>query len=121
MTYSAFPQPMDPQEVAAILAEAAADDARAIADVEGASPLAVTPCAHHAFSARVTRGSTFDDHTTQWGQCLTCKDWLVLTDYVDGRSETRRMTDAELARFEARENRIRRGEWLADFAEGHHG
>lgn len=117
MTHS-IPLPIDPHEVAAILAEAGAADARAIADVEGSAPLALTPCAHHAFSARVTRGSTFDDHTTQWGQCLTCKDWLVLTDYVDGRTETRRMTDAELARFEARENRIRRAEWLVDFQEG---
>lgn len=104
-----LPPPIDPDQLALILAEAAAADQRTISDVEGSAPLAAAACGHEAFSARVTRGASWDDHLTQWGQCLHCHQWLVLTEYRTGRAhEFRAMTDRELEAMQAIDDRYRR-------------
>lgn len=103
------PFPIDPDQLALILAEAEASDQRAISEVEGAAPLAIVPCEHHAFSARRTLGTSWDDHTTQWGQCLSCRAWVVFTYWRDGRDdEVRPMTERELSAMQEIDDRYRR-------------
>jgi len=91
----------------AILAEAAARDARALQASE--------PCLHED-PDMIVYGYTsipWEDHTTTRGYCRRCGQWVVRTDSRRGLpSESRVMTEIERDWIRAREDRYRRLESL---------
>lgn len=53
-----------------------------------------TECQHERLEGDV-EGSRFDDHRTTRGLCPDCGQYTIATDFADGRSESRAMTDDE--------------------------
>lgn len=51
-------------------------------------------CHHERLEGDVS-GSRFDDHRTTRGLCPDCGQYTIATDFADGRSESRAMTDDE--------------------------
>lgn len=79
-----------------------------IAEQRRAEMRIVAPCEHDALSVFLSRGDVFDDHRTSYGHCKSCEEWVVRVDFVNGFSESRPMTPAEIKRIEANEARYRR-------------
>lgn len=79
-----------------------------LAEQRRAEMRVVAECQHDDMTVLLSRGDVFDDHRTTYGVCKTCDQWAVRVDYVNGSSESRPMTPAEVARIEANEARRRR-------------
>ena len=114
-----FPStPKREQHEMAILAEYERAEQRAIVEVEASAPLTVGHCDHRYLSLRSYTSSPFDDHATARGFCPSCSQWLVVTEYADGRTESSPLAERDLDRFEQRYREERRGSERSELEEG---
>lgn len=92
----------------------------AVGDRDHTVPLgaAAAACTHDEISVVRSIGSTFDDHETAYGCCKRCGEWVVSTLHFGGGGhiETRAMNAGERARYQEREDRTARDEWIAECA-----
>lgn len=96
----------------AILLEQMETEARVI---EEATPV----CLHERLTIyKHVSGSPLDDHSTSWGCCVDCAEWIVQTSYASGRSDDRRMTPAEITAYQEEIMRQRYSDFLEDFHAG---
>lgn len=68
----------------------------------------VAECEHDDMTILQAIAGSFDDHSTAYGVCKACSEWVVRSDFNNGVRESRPMTPAEVSRIEANEARRRR-------------
>ena len=112
------PRGVEIAEQRALLAEQEAAAQRVMDEANNVPSLTlVKPCTHPEgrFSVRRVVSSPFDDHATEMGQCLDCRQWLKIVSYRTSEAvDITPLTEREMDALAALEDRARRADaWEA--------
>lgn len=77
------------------------------------------PCLHdHVTIYKLFEAAPLQDHSTCWAFCNQCAEWLLITDFANGRRDDRKLTPSEIAQFTEETTKRRYAEFLEDYQSG---